>query len=64
LYVEARELARTLQSLACGKVRVLTKHPKGRDIADSDEFSFNEEFDDKLFRIRINAIQLKETVRR
>ncbi|CAG8562028.1 588_t:CDS:10 [Paraglomus occultum] len=59
--IEARELARTLQSLACGKVRVLTKHPKGRDIAESDEFSFNEEFDDKLFRIKINAIQLKET---
>lgn len=26
--IEDRELRRTLQSLACGKLRVLTKHPK------------------------------------
>lgn len=35
------ELKRTLQSLACGKVRVLVKHPKGRDVNESDSFSFN-----------------------
>ena len=26
--IEDRELRRTLQGLACGKMRVLTKHPK------------------------------------
>ncbi|CAG8461144.1 8588_t:CDS:10 [Scutellospora calospora] len=59
--MELKELNRTLQSLACGKVRVLVKYPKGRDIFITDEFSINEEFEAKIFRIKINAIQLKET---
>ncbi|CAG8463683.1 233_t:CDS:10 [Dentiscutata erythropus] len=59
--MEPKELNRTLQSLACGKVRVLVKYPKGRDISMTDEFSVNEEFEAKIFRIKINTIQLKET---
>ena len=39
--VDEKEAARTLQSLACGKVRVLQKIPKGREVADTDEFAFN-----------------------
>lgn len=61
--IEDSELRRTLQSLACGKARVITKIPKGRDIIDNDRFIFNSEFINKLFRIKINQIQLKETVR-
>ena len=60
--IEDGELRRTLQSLACGKARVLQKHPKGRDVADNDRFLFNAEFTNKLFRIKINQIQMKETV--
>ncbi|XP_065840721.1 cullin-4A-like [Oscarella lobularis] len=52
---------RTLQSLACGKARVLAKHPKGKEIEDDDIFRFNKEFKHKLFRIKINQIQMKET---
>nr|XP_027201075.1 cullin-4A-like [Dermatophagoides pteronyssinus] len=59
--IEDSELRRTLQSLACGKARVITKIPKGRDIIDNDRFIFNSEFINKLFRIKINQIQLKET---
>ncbi|OZJ04946.1 hypothetical protein BZG36_01755 [Bifiguratus adelaidae] len=59
--IEEKELKRILQSLACGKARVLTKHPKGRDVEDTDEFSFNAEFENKLTRIKINTILLKET---
>ncbi|PNH08922.1 Cullin-4 [Tetrabaena socialis] len=59
--LEEKELKRTLQSLACGKVRVLTKEPKGREVADSDSFSFYSGFSEKLFRIKINSIQMKET---
>ncbi|CAK7263392.1 Serine/threonine-protein kinase tel1 [Sporothrix epigloea] len=55
------DLARTLQSLACGKVRVLTKHPKGRDVGVNDTFTVNKAFTDPKFRIKINQIQLKET---
>ncbi|PKS13289.1 hypothetical protein jhhlp_000060 [Lomentospora prolificans] len=55
------DLDRTLQSLACGKTRVLTKHPKGRDINQSDTFTFNRGFWDDRYRIKINQIQMKET---
>ncbi|KAH8479441.1 hypothetical protein H0E87_031626, partial [Populus deltoides] len=42
--IEDKELRRTLQSLACGKVHVLQKLPKGRDVEDDDSFVFNEGF--------------------
>lgn len=59
--IEDAELRRTLQSLACGKTRVLKKSPAGRDIGDQDRFKFNNDFTFKLFRIKINQIQMKET---
>ncbi|CAM9609123.1 unnamed protein product [Ectocarpus sp. 13 AM-2016] len=59
--IEDGELRRTLQSLACGKVRVLHKEPRGREVNDGDKFLFNKDFTAKLHRIRINSIQLKET---
>lgn len=60
--IEDGELRRTLQSLACGRARVITKTPKGRDIENGDQFHFNNDFTNKLFRIKINQIQMKETV--
>ncbi|XP_062907312.1 cullin-4A-like isoform X2 [Mobula hypostoma] len=60
--IEDGELRRTLQSLACGKARVLNKVPKGKDVEDGDKFIFNDDFKHKLFRIKINQIQMKETV--
>ena len=59
--VEDGECRRTLQSLACGKHRVLTKTPKGRDVADTDVFTVNAAFTERLFRVKINSIQLRET---
>ncbi|KAK1305136.1 Cullin-4 [Acorus calamus] len=53
--IEDKELRRTLQSLACGKVRVLQKIPKGRDVEDNDIFVFNEEFTAPLYRIKVDA---------
>ncbi|KAL1594250.1 hypothetical protein SLS59_008874 [Nothophoma quercina] len=55
------ELNRTLQSLACAKIRPLTKHPKGRDINPTDTFTLNASFSDPKYRIKINTVQLKET---
>ncbi|KAF2808956.1 cullin-4B [Mytilinidion resinicola] len=55
------ELARTLQSLACAKLRPITKHPRGRDINPTDQFSLNANFNDAKYRIKINTVQLKET---
>ena len=43
------------------QVRVLNKEPKGRDVEPDDSFSFNKGFSEKLFRIKINSIQMKET---
>lgn len=63
LFTEDSELRRTLQSLACGKARVLTKIPKSKDVEDGDKFSCNDDFKHKLFRIKINQIQMKETVK-
>ena len=61
--IENGELCRTLQSLACGMIRVIKKVPKGRDINPTDKFIFNESFTNERLRIKINSIQLKETVK-
>ena len=42
--IEEKELKVQLQSLACGKVRVLRKEPKGREVDDGDTFSFESDF--------------------
>ncbi|CAK9293703.1 unnamed protein product [Gordionus sp. m RMFG-2023] len=59
--IEIQELRRTLQSLACGKARVLKKIPQGKDVEETDVFAYNPKFSHKLFRIKINQIQMKET---
>jgi cullin 4 len=59
--LQGGELERTLQSLACGKSRVLSKHPKGKDVSTTDTFTINKAFSDPKVRIKINQIQLKET---
>jgi hypothetical protein len=59
--LQGGDLNRTLQSLACGKARVLTKHPKGREVKPTDTFTFNKTFTDPKYRVKINQIQLKET---
>ncbi|KAF5376863.1 hypothetical protein D9615_007286 [Tricholomella constricta] len=55
------ELKRTLQSLACGKKKVLKKIPPGRDVDDSDVFRFNADFEDPRAKVHINSIQAKVT---
>ncbi|KAK5078390.1 hypothetical protein LTR64_003199 [Lithohypha guttulata] len=55
------EVKRTLQSLACGRYKVLSKQPRGREVNDTDTFAFNDKFTDSRFRVKINQIQLKET---
>lgn len=59
--IDDAELRRTLQSLACGKKKVLKKKPVGRDVNDSDVFAFNADFTDERARVHINSIQAKET---
>lgn len=47
--------------LPAPQVRPLVKEPAGKEVAASDVFRFNADFAEKLYRIRINTIQLKET---
>jgi len=56
------ELTRILQSLSLGKVRVLIKNPKTKDVSSTDSFTVNTKLENPLYRIKINSIQLKETV--
>lgn len=60
--IDIEELKRTLISLACTKNRVLLKQSKNREIEADETFCINNKFSDKLFRVKINQIQLKETV--
>jgi cullin 4 len=60
--LEIRELRRTMQSLACGREQVLLKRPEGREIGEHDVFCYNAGFASRLYRVRINTVQLKETV--
>ena len=64
--IEDGELKRTLQSLSLGKQRVLRKERRegedGKEISEDTVFHFNAGFRHRLTRIRINTIQLKETV--
>ena len=59
--IEDKELRRTLQSLACAKVRVLTKTPKGAEVGDTDAFEVNDALAEPRFRIKINTVQGKES---
>ena len=59
--LDEREAKRTLQSLACGKVRVLVKHPRGREVETTDEFALNESLKLEHVRVKVNEIQHKET---
>ena len=59
--IEDGELRRTLQSLACGKARVLQKTPRGKDINDGDKFVYNKDFTHQLFHIKINQVRVTES---
>ena len=61
--LDDKELIRTMQSLACGKAetRVLLKHPKGKDVLDTDTFKINDLFQNPKKMVKINQIQMKET---
>ncbi|GAA5916504.1 cullin family protein [Sporobolomyces salmoneus] len=52
----AAELKRTLQSLACAKYKVLSKFPKGRDINETDSFSYNSSFSAPINKIKIQTV--------
>ena len=56
--IETKELKRTLQSLACAKIRVLRKRPKSASINDTDKFSFKNDFKHSYFRIKVYILHI------
>lgn len=44
------------------QVKVLKKEPKGKEVLDTDTFTFDKQFTHSLYKIKINQIQIKETV--
>ncbi|KAL6840842.1 hypothetical protein ACP4OV_029368 [Aristida adscensionis] len=55
--IPAADLKRCLQSLALVKGKqVLRKEPMSRDIADDDNFSVNDKFTSKLFKVKIGTV--------
>jgi cullin 4 len=59
--IEEKELKRTLQSLACAKIRPIKKRPKGKDVNDNDYFIVAHDFKNARFKLKINQIQIRET---
>ncbi|KAJ2720198.1 hypothetical protein GGI07_004763 [Coemansia sp. Benny D115] len=55
-------LTRHLQSLACGKFRILTKTPMSRDVGPADVFAFNTKFKSPQYRIRIPVVSARNNV--
>jgi len=51
-----------MQSLSLGTYRVLRKDVKGKEVADTDTFTFNAEFKCPLVRVKINTIQVSASV--
>lgn len=47
------DVTRALHSLACAKFKILTKSPEGKTISQTDSFSVNWSFTDKMRRIKV-----------
>ena len=60
--MNAKELKKSLQSLSCGKYKVLIKSSEGKNVIESDSFAFNKEFESNSRVLKINSIQAKESM--
>lgn len=58
---DVEEVKRLLQSLSCLKFKVLSKTPKSKEVATSDSFELTTELASKLYRIKLNQLQMKDT---
>jgi len=56
LEINEVELKKNLQSLACGKYKILLKSPKGREIEENDVLSFNSAFTAPLTRLKVQMV--------
>ena len=56
--MQAPDLKRTLQALACDKFKLLVKEPKGRDVAETDQFTFNSSFSHRMIKFKVWSLIL------
>ena len=55
--IGTNDLARNLQSLAVApKTRILVKEPMGRDVKNTDTFTFNDKFTSNFLKIRVGVV--------
>lgn len=47
------DVGRLLHSLSCAKYKILRKEPEGKTLSKSDRFAFNENFTDRMKRIKV-----------
>jgi len=60
--MQPNDLKRTLQGLACDKFKLLVKDPKGKEVGEDDNFSFNASFSNRMIKFKLSSIApLKET---
>eukprot|EP00730_Choanoeca_flexa_P018356 TRINITY_DN8916_c0_g1_i9.p1 TRINITY_DN8916_c0_g1~~TRINITY_DN8916_c0_g1_i9.p1 ORF type:complete len:735 (+),score=183.35 TRINITY_DN8916_c0_g1_i9:83-2287(+) len=57
--LESSTLKRTLQSLACGKHKILTKSSTSKSIATDDTFKLNESYHNKMIRVKVQQVAAK-----
>eukprot|EP00744_Colponema_vietnamica_P001479 GILI01002448.1.p1 GENE.GILI01002448.1~~GILI01002448.1.p1 ORF type:complete len:735 (+),score=195.81 GILI01002448.1:139-2343(+) len=62
LSVPTSELRRHVLSLTTPKCQILTKEPKGKDVADNDVLTVNIAFTSKLLRVKVPLVTLKENI--
>jgi len=60
--MNTKELKKSLQSLSCGKYKVLIKNTEGKNVNESDSFTFNKDFESSSRVLKINSIQAKESL--
>ncbi|ORX87608.1 ubiquitin-protein ligase, Cullin 4 [Anaeromyces robustus] len=60
--MNTKELKKSLQSLSCGKYKVLIKSTEGKNVIESDSFAFNKDFESASRVLKINSIQAKESL--
>lgn len=57
-----KELKKSLQSLSCGKYRILIKSSEGKIVNENDSFAFNKDFESSSRVLKINSVQAKESL--
>lgn len=55
--IPTNDLKRTLQSLSCGRFKLIHKEPRSREVGEDDTFAFNHDFTSKQLRFKVRARQ-------